>query len=564
MMSGDNGRIVTPALELDVLIVGAGFAGLYHLHKLRSLGFDAKVFEAGSDLGGAWHWNRYPGARVDSEGFLYQYSNPDLWGDFSFTERFPGGDQLRSYFKHVDAKLDLSRDILFNKRVASARFDAAANRWTVQAQDGTIVRTKFISMCIGQSSAVHIPPNIKTTMAEFDGPIEHTAQWPEESIDWAGKRVAVVGTGSSGIQVIQEVAKTARELTVFQRTPPIAMPLKQKYFSDADLVEEKKSYPANFAAVRNRFGGSEYDPFGPTAHAVSEEERNAVFERLWDRGGFSFWLGGWDDVLTDEKVNRWYYDFWRKKTLARIKDPKVAEILAPAEPSYPFGTKRPCLERDFYEVFNQDNVELVDMQANPIDRITRDGIRNEDGTERPFDVIILATGFDAVTGNLTRIDFHGTADKTLKEKWADGSSTYLGVATHGFPNLFFMNGPQSLNVICGGPSCQERNGDWLAECLVYLRENDIARIEATPESEIAWDAETDALGAATLFPLANSWYMGTNIDGKKKKILFYAGGQVMYYARLQECAANGYDGFVLTPAASELSLTEVARASSHG
>ncbi|MBW4332328.1 NAD(P)/FAD-dependent oxidoreductase [Stakelama sp. CBK3Z-3] len=549
MNATKNGSVVaddTQEADLDVLIVGAGFAGLYHLRKLREAGFRVRVHEAGSYLGGAWYWNKYPGARVDSENSIYQYTDPLLWQDFDFTERFPGGDELRRYFQYVDEKLDLSKDIEFDSRIESAHFDASNDVWTVRTSKGEVVRTRFVDLCVGQSSAVYIPEDLKATMGEFGGEMHHTALWPEDSVEWDGKRVAVIGAGASGVQVFQEVAKSADQVTMFQRTPNIALPMQQRPYSSADQQELKKAYPDMHARLPGHYGGAEFDFIHQSARDVTPEERERVFEELWSYGGFRFWVGGFEDVYTDEEVNTWVYNFWRDKTRARIKDPELAEKLAPTKPPHPFGTKRPCLEQSYYDAFNQDNVELVDLRATPISRFSKHGLITSDGVEREFDLIVLATGFDAVTGNVTRIDVHGLSDQTIDDKWKNGATTYLGAMTAGFPNFFFMNGPQSLNAICGGPPCQEQYGDWFVGCMKYMREHGLTRIEPQEQAEREWSDHVNALGAQTLFVKADSWYMAANVPGKARQILFYTGGQPMYFGKLREVAAAGYDGFDLS------------------
>jgi cation diffusion facilitator CzcD-associated flavoprotein CzcO len=534
-------EVQTP--DLDVLVVGAGFAGLYHLRRLREAGFRVRVYEAGAYLGGAWHWNTYPGARVDSENAIYQFTDPFLWREYEFKERFPGGDELRDYFRYIDEKLELSKDIRFNSRIQSAQFDAETDTWLVTTSEGETVTTRFIDLCVGQSSAVYIPGELKASMGDFKGELHHTALWPDQGVDWAGKRVAIIGAGASGVQSFQEVSKTAAHVTMFQRTPNIALPMQQRVYEPGDQEELKRGYPDMHKRLPSHYGGAEFDFIHQSARDVSPEERERVFQKLWDYGGFRFWVGGYEDVYTDEEVNTWVYNFWRDKTRARIKDPKLAEKLAPTKPPHPFGTKRPCLEQTYYDAFNQDNVELVDIRETPIDRITERGVRIRDGVERGYDLIILATGFDAVTGNVTRIEARGPSGETIAEKWSNGASTYLGAMTSGFPNFFFMNGPQALNAICGGPPCQEQYGDWFLGCMEYMRSHDFTRIEPREDAVENWSDHVNEVGAATLFPKANSWYMGANVPGKPRQIMFYAGGQPAYFGKLREVAEAGYVGF---------------------
>ena len=534
-----------PELDLDILIVGAGFAGLYHLRRLRDLGYRVKAYEAGSYIGGAWYWNKYPGARTDSENAIYQFTDPLLWRDYDFRERFPACDELRDYFKYVDSKLNLSKDIKFNSRIESAEFDSSSDSWVVTTSHGETVRTRFIDLCVGQSSAVYIPEELKATMDDFEGQLYHTALWPDGGVDWAGKRVAIIGAGASGVQSLQEMSKTAGHLTLFQRTPNIALPMQQRTIGPEEQKKLKDSYPEMHKQLPSNYGGAEFDFIHQSARDVSPEERERVFQELWDYGGFRYWVGGYQDVYTDEEVNTWVYNFWRDKTRARLKDPALWELLAPTKPPHPFGTKRPCLEQTYYDAFNQDNVEVVDIRSTPISRITERGILTSDGVEREFDLIVLATGFDAVTGNVTRINVKGPSGETIAEKWKDGAETYLGAMTTGFPNFFFMNGPQALNAICGGPPCQEQYGDWFVGCMEYMRSHGFTRIESSRDAEKEWSAHVNEVGAATLFPKANSWYMGANVPGKARQIMFYAGGQPAYFGKLREVAEAGYEGFEL-------------------
>lgn len=541
----------TQAAEaFDVLVVGAGFTGLYQLHRLRQLGFSVRLLEAGADLGGIWYWNCYPGARVDTHVPMYEFSGEDLWRDWTWTERFPAWDELRRYFRYVDQKLDLSRDIRFNTSVEGAEFDEGGQQWTVRTQDGGAVRAQFLVLCTGFAAK----PNVPTLkgLDQFEGAKHHTAWWPQNGLDLTAKRVGVIGTGASGVQVVQEAAAVAAELTVFQRTPILALAMQQCALDDAVQVEMKRDYPARFARRRESFGGFDFHASGKSALEVSPEERQAVYEASWAAGGFSFWASTFYDVMMNLEANRTAYDFWREKVRARIRDPELAEKLAPREPPHPFGVKRPSLEQTYYDVFNQDNVRLVDLKANPILEITPSGVRTADG-DYDLDILVLATGFDAVTGGLTQIDIRGVDGVTLKDKWAQGVRTHLGMASAGFPNLLFLYGPQSPSGFCNGPTCAELQGDWVVEFLKHMRDTGVSRFEATATAEQTWKDHVEAVGAMTLFPLADSWYMGANIPGKPRELLNYPGGVPMYLQMCQASAANGYEGFLLgkaTPRAS--------------
>ena len=529
--------------ELDVIVVGAGFAGLYLLDRLRSMGMEVQVFEAGGGLGGVWYWNCYPGARVDSPGPIYQYSRDDVWRKWQFNELYPSWQELRDYFRYVDEKLGLSRDIRFNRRVNQAEFDPAHNRWIVRSSDGSVASARYLVLCTGLSAKPYIPdlPGLN----DFAGERHHTALWPQHGLDMAGKRVGVIGTGASGVQVAQEAAGVAAHLTVFQRTPNLALPMRQKKLDEDAIRRMKEKYPEMFDRRTKTFAGFDYDVLAKSALEVSDDERQATFERLWEIGGFAPWIGSFNDILLNEEANRAAYKFWRDKTLMRIKDPAVAEILAPTEPIHPFGVKRPSLEQHFYEIFNQPNVSLVDLRTNPIERVTRGGIKTAAG-EHDLDILVLATGFDAVTGGLTSIDIRGTEGETLKEKWAKGVRAQLGMAAAGFPNLLFVYGPQSPNGFCNGPTCAEVQGDWIVRLLDHLRQRNYTRVEATAPAEEAWRAQVLALADATLFPRADSWYLGANIPGKPREMLSFTGGLPAYLAKCRESAERGYEGFALS------------------
>jgi cation diffusion facilitator CzcD-associated flavoprotein CzcO len=529
--------------DLDVIVVGAGFAGLYLLDRLRGMGMAVQVFEAGSGLGGVWYWNCYPGARVDSPGPIYQYSRDDVWRKWQFSELYPSWQELRDYFRYVDEKLGLSRDIRFNRRVNEAQFDPAHNHWIVRSSDGSVACARYLVLCTGLSAKPYIPdlPGLN----DFAGERHHTALWPQQGLDMHGKRVGVIGTGASGVQVAQEAAGVAAHLTVFQRTPNLALPMRQKKLDDNTIRRMKEKYPEMFDRRTKTFAGFDYDALAKSALEVSDDERQATFERLWEIGGFAPWIGSFSDILLNEEANRTAYKFWRDKTRVRINDPAVAEILAPTEPLHPFGVKRPSLEQHFYEIFNQGNVNLVDLRTTPIERVTRSGIKTATG-EYELNILVLATGFDAVTGGLTSIDIRGTQGETLKEKWAKGVRAHLGMAVAGFPNLLFVYGPQSPNAFCNGPTCAEVQGNWIARLLDHLRQRNYTRVEATVPAEEAWRAQVLSLADATLFPRADSWYFGTNIPGKLREMLAFTGGLPAYIAKCRESAERGYDGFAIS------------------
>ncbi|MEQ9451197.1 MAG: NAD(P)/FAD-dependent oxidoreductase [Pseudomonadales bacterium] len=528
---------------LDALIVGAGFNGVYQLYRLRQEGYSVRIFDSAAELGGIWHWNSYPGARVDSHVPNYEYSLPQVWKDWNWTERFPSGEELLAYFRHVDQKLDISRDVRFNTRVAAAEFNSEQNHWLIRTEDGHEVRARFFIPCLGFAAKSYTPdlPGLDC----FSGPCHHTAQWPRSGVDFTGKRVGVIGTGASGVQVIQEAAKVAAHTTVFQRTPMMALPMQQRQYNLKDTAAMKRDYPEIFRR-RNDGTSSFYDlvPDPRSAMEVSPQERRAVFEEAWQRGGFSFWAGTFSDILYNEESNMEAYRFWRDKTRARVRDPILAEKLAPTEPPYPFGSKRPSLEQGYYELFNQQNVTLADLRDSPISAVVPDGVECA-GESHLLDVLVLATGFDAGTGGFSQIDIHGTEGLSLSRAWADGVRTHLGYGVPGFPNMLILYGPQSPTAFCNGPTCAEVQGEWVVSCLNHMRAKGANRIEATNEAASSWVQHMHEMEEMTLLSRAQSWYMGANVPGKRRELLFHPGVRI-YLEHGRTCAANGYSGFQIS------------------
>lgn len=529
--------------EFDVVIVGAGFSGVYQLHRLRKLGLSVRLVEAGSDLGGIWHWNCYPGARVDTHVPLYEFSAEELWRDWNWSELFPAWDELRRYFDHVDSKWNLRKDIRFNTRVQAATFDEKKGKWKLQTSQGTPLECRFVVFCTGFGSKPYIPP--MEGLDSFKGPKHHTALWPQSGLDFTGKRVGVIGTGASGVQVVQEAAKVAAEVVVFQRTPCLPLPMQQRKLDVATQDKMKADYPRRYAVREKTFGGFDFDFYPKSALEVSATERREIYQSLWDKGGFHYWLGTFNDVFYNLEANATSYEFWRSKTLPRIKNPANAAILAPERAPYPYGTKRPSLENGYFEVFDQDNVSLVDLSATPIERISPTGVVTR---EREFavDILVLATGFDAVTGGILAIDITGVGGAKLKDRWSDGIKANLGLTSAGFPNMLFVYGPHSPSGFLNGPSAAELQGDVLIQLFEHMQRNGYSRIESLPEADEAWSQHISDLIGMTLFPLANSWYMGDNIPGKKRESLNYPGGLPLYLQKCEESARNGYEGFVLT------------------
>jgi cyclohexanone monooxygenase len=528
----------------DVVIVGAGFSGLYLLHRMRELGLTARVFEAGDGVGGTWYWNRYPGARVDIESQEYSYSfSEELQDEWRWTERYAAQPELLKYLNHVADRFDLRRDIQFETRVTSAVFDEAASLWTVSTDRGETVSARY---CIMATGCLSLPNEPRFEGLEsFTGPTYHTGRWPHEGVDFTGKRVGVIGTGSSAIQSIPQIAKQAEHLYVFQRTPNFSVPAHNAPIDDAVIADWK----ANRAEYRQqaRMSGAGIVAVGATetlAFDVSDEERRQVFEQRWGKGGFAIGAA-FADLAIDRKANDTAVEFVSEKIRGIVKDPAVAEILVPK--GYPFGTKRLCVDTGYYETFNRDNVTLVDVSNAPIEAITPTGLRTASG-DYAFDALVFAIGFDAMTGALGRIDIRGRDGKALKDKWADGPKTYLGLMSAGFPNLFMVTGPGSPSVLSNMVVSIEQHVDWITDCIAHLGGRQVAAIEATPEAEDAWVAHVNEVADTTLYPLAASWYLGANIPGKPRVFMPYVGGVGPYREKCDQVAADGYEGFRLTPA----------------
>ena len=538
------GSIESPALY-DVIIVGGGFGGLYQLHHLRKFGFSVHLLEAGAGIGGTWYWNCYPGARVDTEVPGYQFGEDETWDEWNWTQRYPGRDEIVAYFKHVDRVWDLSRDISFNSRVTSVVWDQDKNEWVIRVDQGnkSVSRSRFVVFCTGFASKPYTPAF--TGIETFKGLMCHTARWPQgEVVEFKEKRVAVIGTGASGVQVIQECGPTASHLTVFQRTPNLALPMGQEDIDEAKNRQMKASHAETWRKLRETFAGFPFQYSKDKTLEATEEARQKFYENLWSQGGLNFCLGNYQDMLFNKKANSIAYKFWREKTLKRINDPVMAEKLAPLVPPHPFGTKRSSLENKYFEVFNQSNVDLIDTSSNPIEEFVSSGIRTKDGLLHELDIIVLATGFDSISGGITNVDIRGINGASLKEKWKKGVYTNLGMATTGFPNLLFVYGPQAPTAFATGPIATEAQGDWIIELLRYMRREKLQTISPTPEAEAEWRLHVNDIGNDSLFPEANSWYFGGNIPGKAKEALNYMAGMQEYKERINNSARSGYKGFV--------------------
>jgi len=527
--------------SVDAVIVGAGFAGMYMLHRLRELGISAWVFEAGTDVGGTWYWNRYPGARCDVESLEYQYSFSDeLQREWNWTERYATQPEILSYASHVADRFDLRREMQFETRVTSAIFDEATERWTIATDQGDTVSAQYTVMATGCLSAARMPEF--EGLESFKGDWYHTGAWPHGGVDFTGKRVGVVGTGSSGIQSIPQIAAQADHVTVFQRTPNFSVPAQQEPLTD----EFVKSFKDNFAASRQQaresgFGIS-FTVNEKLALEVSAEEREVEYEERWKNGGARF-LVAFADLITDKEANDTAAEFFHTKIRETVKDPETAKLLSPT--NHPMGTKRLCVDTEYFETYNRDNVSLVDISDDPIEKITPEGLRTV-GTDYEFDAIVFAIGFDAMTGALAAIDFQGRGGQTLLDSWEGGPRTYLGLCVAGFPNLFTITGPGSPSVLSNMIVSIEQHVEWIADCMVHLRETELTTIEATTEAQDAWVMHVNETADTTLFPQANSWYVGANVPGKPRVFMPYVGGVGVYAEKCDEVVANGYEGFTLS------------------
>ncbi|MBS0559808.1 MAG: NAD(P)/FAD-dependent oxidoreductase [Proteobacteria bacterium] len=527
--------------DFEAVIVGAGMSGMYQLIRLRELGMRVRVLEAGTGVGGTWYWNRYPGARFDSESYSYQFSFSDeLLREWDWSEHFAGQPETLRYLNHVADKFDLRRDIEFKSRIVSAHWSEATRNWTIATEDGRRYTARFLLTALGPLSAPTMPniPGVES----FQGESCHTAHWPHEPVSFEGKRVAVIGTGATGVQTIQEVAKTAKHLTVFQRTPNWCAPLLNARIGKEEMERIRAGYPEMWQRCLETFSCFLHTPEPRKTFEVSAEEREAFWEKLYASPGFGIWVGNFSDILTNREANAAISDFVARKIRQRVKDPKIAEKLIPK--NHGFGTRRVPLETKYYEVYNQDNVTLVDINETPIERITPAGIKTSDA-EYEFDMIIYATGFDAITGSFDRIDIQGTDGTKLKDRWKGGPKTFLGVMVDGFPNMLMLMGPHmALGNI---PRSIEHNVDWVTDLLRYAQSHNLTRLEAAPEAVREWTDHVLSLGDGLLTFEVNSWMTGvnSNVEGKQVRIINrYAGSAPAYRARCDEVAAKGYEGIL--------------------
>ena len=534
--------------DLDAVVVGAGFAGLYALHRLRGLGLRVRVFEQGDGVGGTWYWNRYPGARCDIESLDYSYSfSEELEQEWEWSERYPTGPEILGYLNHVADRFELRRDIQLSTRVERAEYDEAAERWLLTTAGGARFSARYCVMASGCLTSVNRPEF--EGLDDFEGEWHHTARWPHDGVELAGKRIGVIGTGSTGIQLIPQLARQAGQLHVFQRTANFSMPAHNKPLDPEVQRSAKAGYRERRQLARESLSGvpRSHPEAIPQRSAldVTPAEREQIFERGWAEGGIGGVLLSFNDINVNPEANAAAAEFVRSKIRQIVVDPETAERLCPT--THPIGTKRICVDINYYETYNRDNVTLVDVRTDPIERITPTGIKTRDG-HYELDLIVFATGFDAITGALLEIDIRGRAGQTLRQKWSESPRTYLGLTLAGFPNMFLVTGPGSPSVLSNMVCSIEQHIDWIADCIGYLRERGLDTIEATAEAESGWVAHVAEVAGATLFPRANSWYLGANIPGKPRVFMPYLGGVGAYRSHCDEVAEKGYEGFALAGA----------------
>lgn len=527
---------------LDAVVIGAGVAGLYQLHQLRELGLNVRGYDAASDVGGTWYWNRYPGAKFDSESYIYQYLfDEDLYKEWSWSSRFPGQPEIEKWLQWVADRLDLRKDLQLDTRIASAVYDQDRGRWSVTTADGERIDTQYLVTCCGMLSAPM--EDLFPGQEDFAGRIFHTARWPREGVDLAGKRVGVIGTGATGIQVIQTIAPEVGELKVFVRNPQYTLPMKNPDYGPDEVAAYKERFEELRANLPETFTGFEYD-FEVAWADLTPEQRLARLEEIHADGSLKLWLASFSEIFFDEEVSEEVSQFVRDKMRERIEDPDVADLLIPTD--YGFGTHRVPLESGYLESYALPHVEAIPVLHNPIARIVPEGLVLQDGTVHELDVIVMATGFDAGTGALTRIDIRGRDDRSLAEDWSRDIRTTMGLMVHGYPNLLTTAVPLAPSAaLCNMTTCLQQQTEWITEAVRHLRDRGLSVIEPTKEAEDAWVAHHDEVSSANLISRTNSWYVGSNVEGKPRRVLSYTGGVGAYRQATQEAAAAGYKGFDL-------------------
>jgi cyclohexanone monooxygenase len=544
-----------PRDNADAVVIGAGFAGLYMLHRLRGMGLTARGFEAASGVGGTWFWNAYPGARCDVDSLEYSYSFDEaLQQEWTWSERFAGQPEIMRYLNHVANRLDLRGMIALSTRVLSAIWDDGAARWTVTTDKGDVVSARFVitaTGCLSMARAPDLPG-----LADFRGQTLHTGHWPHEGVDLRGKRVGVIGTGSSGIQAIPMIARDAAHVTVFQRTANFAIPARNTPTDPAREREWKAQYAAKRAAARETTAGILYDYNDTKALSVDANARAAAYEDRWQTGGVNF-MRTFCDLGLNRDANVTAADFVRAKIRETVQDPATAEALSPND--HPIGAKRICIDTDYFSTFNRPNVTLVNIRKAPITGCDADGVITEGG-RHPLDILVFATGFDAVTGALAAIDIRGVGGASLNDKWQDGPISQLGLISAGFPNLFTVTGPGSPSILTNVVVSIEQHVAWIADAIAHMQAIGARTMDADPGAELAWMVKVGEAAGRTLFVEANSWYLGANIPGKPRVFLPYAGGFAAYRRICEQVAADGYPGFVLRPDADADADADAAQA----
>ena len=535
--------------KVDAVVVGAGFSGLYMLYRLRALGYSTRVFDAANDVGGTWYWNRYPGARCDSESHYYCYSfSEEIRKEWTWSCRYPAQPEILSYLNFVADKLDLRKDIEFGTRVTSGNYDEDKHAWLVTTDKGETIEARYLITGVGNTST---PANPKYPGLEgFKGEIYHTALWPHEGVDFTGKRVAVIGTGSSGIQSIPLIAEQAKHLTVFQRTASYSVPARNFDLTDEMRREQLETYDEWRKLVMASPIGMSF-PI-PTKSAMDDtpEQRKATLDRLWDVGGFRFMFTSYNDVISNKASNDVFVEYISAKIRETVKDPAKAAVLC--EFNHPAATKRPPLDTNYYETFNRENVDVVSIRSNPITTATADGLTLANGDHFELDAIVFATGFDTVTGTLLKMNLTGKGGQTLADKWQDGPRAYLGLCSQGFPNLFMITGPGSPATLANFPVCIEQNVNWITDVMEHMRKTGEIEIEAKADAEVKWVQAIVEEADKTLYPTVDSWYMNSNLPGKPRVFTAYLSGMPSYAAICDDVAKNGYEGFELrTPAMAE-------------
>ncbi|NKB59695.1 MAG: NAD(P)-binding protein [Alphaproteobacteria bacterium] len=529
--------------DLDVIIIGAGVGGLYAIHKLRQQGLKIRAYEAGDGVGGTWFWNRYPGCRCDVESMEYSYSfDDDLQQEWKWPERYGTQPEILRYINHVAERFDLLRDVQLSTRIKTARFDSKTNLWTITTEQGEAVSAPYCIMATGNLSTPRFPQI--EGIDDFEGEKYHTGLWPKEGVDFSGKIVGVIGTGSSGVQSIPLIAKQAKHLYVFQRTANFSLPARNAPLDPEKERKHKEEYvERRKAAYSTPFGIAGYPPPDKRAAEAEAEERRANYEAKWAEGGSISFLFAYKDLLLNKEANDTASDFVREKIRATVKDPITAELLCPND--HPIGTKRLILDTDYYETYNRDNVTLVDIRSNPIEQFTATGLQLTDGSAYDVDAISFATGFDAMTGAMRDIDINTDQGNNIRDKWEDGPRSYLGIMVAGFPNMFMITGPQSPGVKSQMIMACEWHVDFAANAIAHMRKNGLSRMEPEVSAENGWVTHNNEVADSTLYPLANSWYMGANIPGKPRIFMPYVGGVEAYTNKCNDVVANGYEGFSL-------------------